>query len=491
MDHNGLWEWGGALNRIAALRSMAIRSPDLCRRTKLGHWAWWPWLLLICAALLPPALGKAQQAGVAYLLELKGAVGPATADYITRSLDKARDRGAQLVILQIDTPGGLDTSMRTIIRDILASPVPVVSYVAPSGARAASAGTYIVYASPVAAMAPGTNLGAATPVRIGGGGFPSPGGDDKEKQKDAKDDKPAAKKKPGIEDKIMNDAVAYIRGLAQMRKRNADWAEKAVTEAASLPAEEALKENVIDIVADNISDLLVQLNGRKVEVLGETRELKTTGMVVEAIKPDWRTELLAIITNPNIAYVLMLIGIYGLLLEFYNPGVLIPGVTGAISLLLALYAFQVLPVNYAGLALIILGIALMTAEVFAPSFGMLGLGGTAAFVFGSIMLLDMDVPGYGISWTLIGSLALVSAGFFLFVMSMLMRARHRPVVTGKEEMIGSTGHVIDWNGRSGHVRVHGEIWSAKSNKSLDPGRAVEVRAIDGLTLVVQPEAKGR
>jgi membrane-bound serine protease (ClpP class) len=439
-----------------------------------------------------PALGKAQQSGVAFLLELKGTVGPATADYITRGLDRARDQGAQLVILQIDTPGGLDTSMRTIIRDILASPVPVVSYVAPSGARAASAGTYIHYASPVAAMAPGTNLGAATPVRVGGGGFPSPGGGGKEKKEEGeKDDKTAPKKKPGIEDKVMNDAVAYIRGLAQMRKRNVDWAEKAVTEAASLPAEEALKENVIDIMADNISDLLVQLNGRKVEVLGETRELKTTGMVVEAIKPDWRTELLAIITNPNIAYVLMLIGIYGLLLEFYNPGVLIPGVTGAISLLLALYAFQVLPVNYAGLALIILGIALMTAEVFAPSFGMLGLGGTAAFVFGSIMLLDMDVPGYGISWMLIGSLALLSAGFFLFVMSMLMRARHRPVVTGKEEMIGSTGHVIDWNGRTGRVRVHGEIWSAKSNKSLDPGRAVKVRAIEGLTLIVQPEAKGR
>ena len=438
-----------------------------------------------------PALSKAQQGGVAFLLELKGPVGPATADYISRSLDKAQEQGAQLVILQIDTPGGLDTSMRTIIRDILASPVPVVSYVAPSGARAASAGTYILYASPVAAMAPGTNLGAATPVQIGGGGLPSPGGDKEKQNGDKKGKDAGAKKKPGIEEKVVNDSVAYIRGLAQMRKRNVEWAEKAVTEAASLPAEEALKENVIDLMADNISDLLVKLNGRKVEVLGETLELKTTGMAVKAIKPDWRTELLAIITNPNIAYVLMMVGIYGLILEFYNPGVLIPGVTGAICLLLALYAFQVLPINYAGLALIILGIALMTAEAFAPSFGVLGLGGTAAFVIGSIMLLDTDVPGYGISWVLIGSVSVVSAGFFLFVMTMLMRSRHRPVVTGKEEMIGSTGHVIDWNGQSGRVRVHGEIWSARSNKPLDPGRPVQVRAIDGLTLVVQPEAKGR
>ncbi len=440
--------------------------------------------------LLFSALSQAEQTATGYLLELKGPVGPATSDYIHRGIDKAWDQRGELVILRIDTPGGLDTSMREIIKDILQSPLPVVSFVAPSGARAASAGTYIVYASHVAAMAPGTNLGAATPVQIGGG-LPMPKAPGT-KGKEGEEKKANGKKRaPTMSEKVVNDAVAYIRSLAQMRGRNAEWAEKAVREAASLPAEEALKEGVIDLIADDVDDLLAKLEGREVVVLGQTRRLQTSGLKMEAIEPDWRTRLLGTITNPNIAYVLMLIGIYGLLLEFYSPGVLIPGVIGAICLLVALYAFQLLPINYAGFALILLGLALMTAEAFAPSFGVLGIGGTAAFVIGSIMLLETDVPGFGISWTLIGSIAAVSAGFFILMMMMLVRSRSRPVVSGPEEMIGSTGKVIDWEGHAGTVRVHGEVWNARAARALDTGRAVRVEKIDGLTLVVQPQPKRR
>jgi membrane-bound serine protease (ClpP class) len=440
--------------------------------------------------LLFSALSQAEQTATGYLLELKGPVGPAASDYIHRGIDKAWAERGKLVILRIDTPGGLSTSMREIVKDLLQSPLPVVSYVAPSGARAASAGTYIVYASHVAAMAPGTNLGAATPVQIGGG-LPVP------KAPGTKDEEGAAKKTngekraPTMSEKIVNDAVAYIRSLAQMRGRNAEWAEKAVREAASLPAEEALKEGVIDLIADDVDGLLAKLDGREVVVLGQTRRLQTSGLKLQAIEPDWRTRLLGIITNPNIAYILMLIGIYGLILEFYSPGVLVPGVIGAICLLVALYAFQLLPINYAGFALILLGLALMTAEAFAPSFGVLGIGGTAAFVIGSIMLLETDVPGFGISWTLIGSIAAVSAGFFIFVMMMLVRSRSRPVVSGPEEMVGSTGKVIDWEGHEGTVRVHGEVWNARAARALDTGRAVRVEKIDGLTLVVQPKPKRR
>ena len=440
--------------------------------------------------LLFSALSQAEQAATGYLLELKGPVGPAASDYIHRGIDKAWDKRGKLVVLRIDTPGGLSTSMREIVKDLLQSPLPVVSFVAPSGARAASAGTYIVYASHVAAMAPGTNLGAATPVQIGGG-LPVP------KAPGTKDEEGEAKKTngekraPTMSDKAVNDAVAYIRSLAQMRGRNADWAEKAVREAASLPAEEALKEGVIDLIAADVDGLLAKLDGREVVVLGQTRRLQTSGLKLQAIEPDWRTRLLGIITNPNIAYILMLIGIYGLILEFYSPGVLVPGVTGAICLLVALYAFQLLPINYAGLALILLGLALMTAEAFAPSFGVLGIGGTVAFVIGSIMLLETDVPGFGISWTLIGSIAAVSAGFFILVMMMLVRSRRRPVVSGPEEMVGSTGEVIDWEGHAGTVRVHGEVWKARAAKALDAGRPVRVDEIDGLTLVVQPEPKRR
>jgi len=461
--------------------------------------AWRAWSLL---GLLLLTLGlplRAEPSKVALLLDIDGPIGPATSDYLHRSMARVLEQDVRLIILRIDTPGGLDTSMREIIQDILASPVAVVSYVAPSGARAASAGTYIVLASHVAAMAPGTNLGAATPVQIGGPAptFPMPGQDKPGPQTGAgqeQDEEPgeppmAPRPSPTLADKMVSDAVAYIRSLAQMHGRNADWAERAVREAASLSAVEALEEGVVDLVASNLDDLLAQIDGRPVTILGERRYLETATVELLAIEPDWRTRLLAIITNPNIAYILMLIGIYGIIFEFYSPGLIVPGVTGAISLLLALYAFHVLPINYAGLALLLLGLALMVSEAFVPSFGALGLGGAVAFVIGSVMLLETDVPGYGISWMLIGSIAVVSAGFFLLVVLLLVRARRRAVVSGPEEMIGSKGRVVEWSGHDGRVRVHGELWRARSAGPLKPGRTVRVADIENLTLVVESDGK--
>jgi membrane-bound serine protease (ClpP class) len=370
----------------------------------------------------------------------------------------------------------------------------VVSYVAPSGAHAASAGTYILYASHVAAMAPGTNLGAATPVQIGGGGFP-PGrspeqpedgegaGDDGEGDAGAERDRPQPT--AGMEDKIVNDAVAYIRSRAQMRDRNVEWAERAVREAASLSAHEALEQNVVELVAADLEELLEKLDGRQIAINGGELTLDTDEHTIVRIEPDWRTELLSIITNPNVAYILMLIGIYGIILEFYSPGMMLPGVIGAISLVLALYAFQVLPVNYAGLALIGLGIAMMVGEMLMPSFGALGIGGIVAFVVGSVMLIDIEAPGYGISWQLIGGVALAAAAMLLLLMTMLARSRRQPVTTGQEEMVGSRAHVIDWHGGEGRVRVHGEIWHARGPAALQPGQEVRVIGIDGLTLEVE------
>ncbi|HEB86134.1 MAG TPA: nodulation protein NfeD [Gammaproteobacteria bacterium] len=441
------------------------------------------WLLVIgmfCAALPVTA------SEVAVLLEIDGAIGPATSDFIERGIDKAEASGATLLVLRIDTPGGLSTAMRDIVQAILGSSIPVVGYVAPSGARAASAGTYILYASHIAAMAPGTNVGAATPVQIGGkGGLPSPGppgpGEDQGK-KDVPDNTGDAMKK-----KIVNDAAAYLRSLAQLRGRNEDWAEKAVRDGASLSAEEALAAGVIDMLARDMDDLLSRLNGYKITFKGDERVLNTENITLTRIEPGWRTRLLSVIADPNIAYILILIGIYGLIFEFYNPGFVLPGVVGAISLLLALFALQVLPVNYAGLGLLILGVIFMVSEAFVPSFGVLGIGGLVAFVIGSIILIDTDMPGYGISLPLIIAFSVISGAFFLGVIGMAIKARGRPVVSGQGELIDATGIVLQDFAEEGRIQIHGESWLAKANVPLKRGQSVQVTGIDGLTLNVKPK----
>lgn len=434
---------------------------------------------------------------VAVVLNVDGAISPGTADYVVRGLQTAAADQAQLVVLKMDTPGGLDTSMRQIIKQMIASPVPVAAFVAPDGARAASAGTYILYASHIAAMAPATNLGAATPIMIGIGSLPEPGS---QPQKDGKDGDPGkgggmspagsgvAAAGTAMERKQVNDAAAYIRSLAQMRGRNAEWAELAVRQAVSLTAAEALKLKVIDVIADDVPGLLRQLDGRKVNVLGVERTLDLAGASIVTLEPDWRSRLLSVIADPSIAYLLMLAGIFGIFFEFSNPGFVLPGVVGAIALLLALFAFQVLPINYAGLALILLGIAFMAVEAFAPGFGVLGIGGIIAFVIGSVMLVDTGTPGYGIPWSVIVPVSFASALFVFLVTGMALRARNRPVVSGSEELAGSGGEVLeDFDGKDGLGRVHGEIWRIRSTQPLRRGQRIRVVRLEGLTLEVEPE----
>ena len=420
------------------------------------------------------------------LLPVSGPIGPATSDFFVRTLGAAAEQGASLVIVTIDTPGGLDSSMRDMVQAILASNVPVVAYVSPSGARAASAGTYLVYASHVAAMAPATNLGAATPIQIGGSGGSLQPGSDEDDSKDGEAGKPGG---PGtaLERKSVNDAVAYIRSLAQLRGRNLEWAESAVRTGASLPADEALAAGVVDLVEPDLARLLQALDGRTVKLQSRDVVLHTAGLVLRDVQPDWRTELLSLITNPNVAYLLMLIGIYGLLLEGYHPGAVVPGVVGAISLLLALFAFQVLSVNYAGLALIGLGVLLIVAETFVPSFGALGLGGIVAFVIGSVMLLDDGVPGFSIAWQLIGAMGLAGSLVLLAILSYAVRARRRPVVSGTEGLLREHAEALEGFERQGLVRVHGETWSATSRAPIHAGQRLRITKVHGLTLEVEPE----
>ncbi|WP_373889870.1 nodulation protein NfeD [Massilia sp. H6] len=482
-------------------RQLPIALPrDACRRAKCAlaaspvPAALLPALLLalFLALLLPGAALGAAPVGV---LSIDGALGPANADHVVRGIERSSQQGQQLLVLKMDTPGGLDTSMRTVVKAILASPVPVAAWVAPGGARAASAGTFILYASHIAAMAPGTNVGAATPVEIGigsqppGASDPAPRGAPGKPQADeaSKPDSPSAMKA-----KTLNDAAAYLRGLAQLRGRNADWAERAVRESVSLSANEALEQKVIDHIAADLPALLTQLDGRTLVVLGQERRLDTRGAAPVEFLPDWRTDLLAAITNPAVALLLMTIGIYGLVFEFMSPGAVAPGVIGAICLLLGLYALQLLPVNYAGLALILLGLAFMVGEAFLPSFGMLGLGGIVAFVAGGLMLIDTELPGYGVPPGLVATLAAGSALILFATVRLALRTRRRPVTSGAASLIGSlcaVETVAATNTREGWVRVEGELWRVVSVAPLQPAQTVQVVGRAGLTLKVVPLAQ--
>ena len=445
-------------------------------------------LLAICAA--------ARAEGNVVELEIKGGIGVATADYVISGIEHAEETGAELVIINMDTPGGLMAPMRDIVQKILGSRVPVATYVTPAGARADSAGTYILLASHIAAMAPTTHLGAATPVPITGEDTPAPadapadddsGSDDAEGAEDTGEEaEPAQQPGTAMERKVLNDAVAYIRGLAERYGRNADWAEDAVVNAATLTATEALEKNVIEFIAIDRGDLLKQVHGYEVTMNGEAVALDTSNVVVDEYEPNWRIKILSVIANPEIVLLLGIIGLYGLMYEGWNPGAIVPGVVGIICLLLAAYALQVLPVNYAGLALIIVGVALMTAEAFAPSFGALGLGGIVAFVFGAIMMFDSGIPGFGISITFVVGLAIVAALLIVWLVTSLLKMRRRGSVSGRDSIVGGVGTAMqDFEGE-GTVWLEGESWAARSRVPISKNQHVIVTALDGLVLEVEP-----
>lgn len=438
-------------------------------------------LALLSAAPAQDEQQDEQKGGAILSADIVGAIGVAAELQIETVLKRARESGAELVLFRLDTPGGLVSSTRTIIQAILSSPVPVITYVAPSGARAASAGTYILYASHVAAMAPGTHLGAATPIQLGGPPAPAqpqaPG-------REGSQEKPRV----GMEDKILNDAIAYIRALAELRGRNADWAEKAVREAATLTATEALKQKVVDILAANRTDLLRQADGRSVSAAGTDRTIQTAGREVIDVPADWRMRLLGTIADPNIAFILMMIGIYAILFELWSPGAILPGVLGGICLLLGLTALSVLPVNYAGLGLVLLGTALIIGEAFTPGVGVLGIGGAISLAIGAAFLFDPEGADIDIAvaWPVIAAVTALSLLMAAFVFGFAVRARKRAVTTGAEEMIGLPARVISWEGDRGTVRAHGEVWAAQGEHNFAPGDSVKVIGREGLTLRIEP-----
>ena len=431
----------------------------------------------------------AQAEGTAIRLDLEGALGVATAEFIIDGIETAQAQDASLIIIRMDTPGGLVEPMRDIVQAILGSDVPVVTYVSPGGARADSAGTYILLASHIAAMAPTTHLGAATPVSLTGEDV-SPTENTPEEQIDDLDED-AEEAEPDAPDsamgrKVLNDSIAYIRGLAEAHGRNADWAEEAVRDAATLTSTEALELNVIDLIADDQAELLQAIHGREVKVNNEAFTIESEDLTVETLEPNWRLKILNTIASPEIAILLLMIGLYGLLFEGYNPGAIIPGVAGVICLLLAAYALQVLPVNYAGLALIIVGMILIIAEAFVPSFGALGLGGITAVIFGSIMMFDSGVPGFGISMTFVIGMALVAGIFLFWLVSFLLKLRRRGPISGRESIVGGIATATESFSGDGHVWLESETWAARSLVPIEKDQKVRVRDLKGLVLEVEP-----
>ncbi len=453
------------------------------------------WGLSFVASQAQDAI-TSQNRGV--ILEVKGPIGPALSDYFVTELDKANASGASLVIVEMDTPGGLDTSMRDIIQAILASPAPVVTYVSPPGSRAASAGLYILVASHVAAMAPGTNTGSATPIELGGPPSPLPKPKDESDEDSAEEEAPADEAaEPGddktpalgnqdaLRAKVINDAAAYIKSLAEMRGRNQDWVERAVRDAENLPAKEALELNVVDLVATDISDLVAQLDGREVTLSsGETRTLATTGLVLERMVPGWLTRFLSFISNPNVAFIFMSIGTTGIIIEMWNPGAIFPGTLGVVSLIIGLYSFQVLPVNWAGAALVGIGIVLVVAEAYTPSLGLLGLFGLVLFVAGSLLMFPSDTPGFTLSRSVVFSVAGVIALFLGVILFAVAETRHRGALVGTEAMSGRSCVVAEWDGGEGWVVIDGENWKAKSDGPHEAGETIQVIDVEGLVLVV-------
>ena len=450
----------------------------------------WSWCLLVAAPLflsllllLPANVAGQEPRSTVLRVDVTGAIGVAASEHIAQAIAQAEQRRAQLLLIRLDTPGGLVTSTRDIIKSMLASRVPVAVYVAPGGAHAASAGTYITLAAHVAAMAPGTNIGAATPVQISVPGLP--GGTDPRRDPSEKDPRSGAAP-AALEQKTINDAVALLKSLAQLRGRNVDWAEKAVREAATLTAEEAQKERVVDLVASDVEDLLRQLHGRVVTTAAGERRIETVGSTVSEVEPTLRIKALSVLADPNVAFVLLIIGIYGIMFEFWTPGLVGSGIVGGICLLLALASLTALPVNYAALGLLLFGIALMTMEAFTPGIGILGIGGLVSFVLGAIFLFDPAGADFDlrIAWPLIAGAALTSALLSMGALGLAMKARKRAVVTGAEEMIGSTGTVTDWHDGRGHIRIHGEVWMARGPERAERGRKVRVASREGLTLIV-------
>jgi len=460
-------------------------------RTSRLHTAW---IRLLAILMTLTWASAAHAAGTAIELNLKGALGVATAEYIIDGIEQAEEEGANVVIIRMDTPGGLVSPMRDIVQSILGSEVPVVTYVTPGGARADSAGTYILLASHIAAMAPTTHLGAATPVSLTGDGL-SPGQEEESESSDdeaadedseeTSDDQEGAPS-TAMERKVLNDSISYIRGLAEAHGRNADWAEDAVRHAATLTATEALEMNVIDLFADNRADLLSAIHGREVKVNNEPFIIDSESLEIESIEPNWRLKILNTIASPEVAILLLMVGLYGLMFEGYNPGAILPGVAGVICLLLAAYALQVMPVNYAGLALIIVGLILIVAEAFVPSFGALGLGGIVALVFGSIMMFDSGIPGFGISVTFIVSLAVAMGGLLLWLVTYLLKFRRRGAVSGRESILGGTGVAMEAFNGDGHVWLESETWAARSKVPIEKDQHVSISAMNGLVLEVEP-----